>query len=396
MFDWLGSGVLTIIAFLLVMGFVVVIHELGHYWAGRLCGVHAEAFSLGFGPTVFARPDRHGTVWKLSALPLGGFVQFRGDANAASAPDYETLAALREQHPEPETVLHFKPVWQRAFIVAAGPLANFALAIVLFAVLGALRGELRIEPRIGTVAEASAAQEAGFEVGDVVLRMDGVRVDGFTDIRQYVLTRAGQLIEFDVQRGPDQLTLSVTPDRSMRPDGLGGERAVGFVGLGAAADAEVSVHRPPVWAAPVYGVTQTWETSGMILDYMARLVTGRASTEHINGPVGIATTAGQLANQAVAAPEGRTITLVQQAERLVLVLLGLSALLSVALGLMNLLPIPVLDGGHLVYYAYEAVAQRPPSPGVQELGFRLGIGLILAMLAVATWNDLSYLRGQFL
>jgi len=138
MFDWLGSGVLTIIAFLLVMGFVVVIHELGHYWAGRLCGVHAEAFSLGFGPTVFARPDRHGTVWKLSALPLGGFVQFRGDANAASAPDYETLAALREQHPEPETVLHFKPVWQRAFIVAAGPLANFALAIVLFAVLGAV------------------------------------------------------------------------------------------------------------------------------------------------------------------------------------------------------------------------------------------------------------------
>ncbi len=396
MFDWLGSGALTLVAFIAVVSFVVVIHELGHYWAGRACGVHAEAFSLGFGPRVFACTDRNGTVWKLSALPLGGFVQFRGDVNAASAPDYEALEELRKTHPDPGTVLHFKPVWQRAFIVAAGPLANFALAVVLFAALGAMRGEVQIEPRIGAVTEGSAAESGGFTAGDVVLRMNGAIVDGFTDIRQYVLTRAGQPIVFEVLRGGRIVSLTATPDRELRPDGLGGERAMGFLGLGVAQDAEISVQRPPLWAAPYYGVTRTVEISGMILDYMVRLVTGRASTEYINGPVGIATTAGQLANQAVSVSEGQVIGFGQRIEQLALVLLGLSALLSVALGLMNLMPIPVLDGGHLVYYAYEMITRRPPSPKVQELGFRLGIGLIFAILVVATWNDLSYLRGRFL
>ena len=154
MLDWLGSGTLSIFAFILVMGFVVIIHELGHYWAGRMCGVHADAFSMGFGPTLFSRTDRLGTVWKVSALPLGGFVQFRGDANAASAPDYETLEELRREHPDPDSVLHFKPVGQRAFIVAAGPLANFLLAIVLFAILGVVQGESRLEPLVGEVMGA--------------------------------------------------------------------------------------------------------------------------------------------------------------------------------------------------------------------------------------------------
>jgi regulator of sigma E protease len=159
MLDWLGSGTLSILAFVMVMGFVVIIHELGHYWAGRLCGVHADAFSMGFGPTLVSRTDKLGTVWKVSALPLGGFVQFRGDANAASAPDYETLDRLRAEHPDPDSVLHFKPVWQRAFIVAAGPLANFLLAMVLFSILGVMNGERVIEPRIGVVEEGSAAAQ---------------------------------------------------------------------------------------------------------------------------------------------------------------------------------------------------------------------------------------------
>lgn len=397
MFDWLGSGALSIFAFILVMGFVVIIHELGHYWAGRVCGVHADAFSMGFGPTLFSRTDKLGTVWKVSALPLGGFVQFRGDANAASAPDYETLDKLRREHPDPDSVLHFKPVWQRAFIVAAGPLANFALAIVLFAVLGVLQGESRLEPLVGEVLADSAAEQAGFEVGDRVIRLDNTPIEGFSDMTEYVVTRAGQPITVMVERAGEPVQLTVTPARVMRDDNLGGERPLGTIGIRSSVEAERVIYRPALWEAPIYGVTRTIDTTGTIVSYLARLVTGRASTEHINGPVGIATTAGQLANMAVS-DNGSTqpIGLITRVERLFIVMLALSALLSVGLGLMNLLPIPVLDGGHLVYYAYEAIAKRPPSPSVQELGFRVGLGFILAMFVVATWNDLSYLRGQFL
>lgn len=397
MLDWLGSGTLSIFAFILVMGFVVIIHELGHYWAGRMCGVHADAFSMGFGPTLLSRTDKLGTVWKVSALPLGGYVQFRGDANAASAPDYETLDRLRAEHPDPDSVLHFKPVWQRAFIVAAGPLANFLLAIVLFSVLGVMNGEQVIEPRIGVVEEGSAAAQGGFQSGDLVTEINGSQINNFNSIREYVATRANQPIRFTVERDGAPVELTVTPDRTLRPDGLGGERAVGFMGVGVSQDAQIQVVRPALWEAPVYGVTRTVDTTGMIISYLSRLVTGRASTEHINGPVGIATTAGQLANLAVSdGGAAQPVGLLTRLERLFVVMLALSALLSVGLGLMNLLPIPVLDGGHLVYYAYEAIAKRPPSPSVQEMGFRLGLGLILAMFLVATWNDLSYLRGQFL
>ena len=397
MLDWLGSGTLSILAFVMVMGFVVIIHELGHYWAGRLCGVHADAFSMGFGPTLVSRTDKLGTVWKVSALPLGGFVQFRGDANAASAPDYETLDKLRAEHPDPDSVLHFKPVWQRAFIVAAGPLANFLLAMVLFSILGVMNGERVIEPRIGVVEEGSAAAQGGFMPGDLVTEINGSQISNFNSIREYVATRANQPIRFTVERDGSPVELTVTPDRTLRPDGLGGERAVGFMGVGVSQDAQIQVVRPALWEAPIYGVTRTFETTGTIISYLSRLVTGRASTEHINGPVGIATTAGQLANLAVSdGGAAQPVGLLTRLERLFVVMLALSALLSVGLGLMNLLPIPVLDGGHLVYYAYEAIAKRPPSPSVQEMGFRLGLGLILAMFLVATWNDLSYLRGQFL
>jgi len=395
MFDFLGSGALSIFAFVLVMGFVVMIHELGHYWAGKACGVHAEAFSLGFGPTVFSTTDKAGTVWKISALPLGGFVQFRGDANAASAPDKAALEELRANHDNPDTVLHFKPVSQRAFIVAAGPLANFVLAIVLFAILGVAQGERMQEARVGDVRPNSAAERAGFQTDDVFLQIDRTTIRGFSDVQSYVITRAERPMRILVQRGDEQVWLDATPDRVVRDDNLGGERALGTLGIESHPQAELTFYRPAIWEAPIYGVTRTFDTVLMIGDYLSRLVTGRASTEHINGPIGIATTAGQLANLAVDSPEGQDRPLLESIVRLLLVLLGLSALLSVGLGLMNLLPIPVLDGGHLVYYAYEAVAQKPPSQNVQEVGLRVGLGLILAMLVVATWNDLSYLRDQF-
>lgn len=396
MTDFLGSGLLSVAAFVAVISFVVVIHELGHYWAGRVFGVHAEAFSIGFGPTLASWHDKRGTLWRIAGLPLGGYVRFLGDANAASAPDHETLERLRAERDDADQVYHFKPVWQRSLIVLAGPAANFVLAVVLFALIGLMRGEVVIEPRINVQAE-SPAELAGFEDGDLVLTIDGQRARSFTDISQAVMTRAGTPMRFVVERNGEEVMIHATPRREMRPDGLGGTRAFGFLGVGLAGDAARIQHRFGPIGALGHGVERTAYVTRTIVDYLARLVTFRASLEHINGPLGIATTAGQVANIAVAAPDSDSGSYDVGAalSRLATSLLLLAALLSVAVGLMNLLPIPVLDGGHLVYYAYEAVAKRPPSPGVQSLGFRAGLALILCLLVVATWNDLSYLVGRF-
>ncbi len=400
MFDFLGAGLISILAFAAVISFVVVIHELGHYWAGRIFGVHAEAFSVGFGPTLTAWRDKRGTIWRIAAFPIGGYVRFRGDENAASAPDAESLARMRvEAGDEADTVFHFKPVWQRALIVLAGPVANFVLAVAIFAVFAMARGELVIEPRIGTVMEGSAADAAGFEPGDVIIAINNEEVASFTDVTEAVYMQAGREMRVEVRREGQTLTLTPTPRREMRADGLGGERAMGFLGVGLAQDAQMSRVRYAPWEAPVYGVKRTGELVGTILDYMGRLITGRASFEHVNGPLGIATTAGQIANNAVSggepAPEAAAPGVLDRAEALIAGLLLLAGLLSVAIGLMNLLPIPVLDGGHLVYYAYEAVAGRPPGPALQATGFRIGLALVLGLMLVATWNDVGYLRELF-
>lgn len=400
MFDFLGAGLISIVAFAAVISFVVVIHELGHYWAGRLFGVHAEAFSVGFGPTLTAWRDKRGTIWRIAAFPIGGYVRFRGDENAASAPDAESLERMRaEAGEEGGTVFHFKPVWQRALIVLAGPFANFVLAVAIFAVFAMARGELVIEPRIGSVVEQSAADQAGFEPGDVITAINGEPVASFTEVTQAVYMQAGREMRVEVRRNGETLTLTPTPRREMRADGLGGERAMGFLGVGLAEDAEISRVRYAPWEAPIYGVERTGELVGTILSYMGRLVTGQASFEHVNGPLGIATTAGQIANNAVSggepAPAAPSPGVLDRAEALIAGLLLLAGLLSVAIGLMNLLPIPVLDGGHLVYYAYEAVAGRPPSPALQATGFRIGLALVLGLMLVATWNDVGYLRELF-
>lgn len=397
MTDLLGSGLLSVIAFFAVISLVVVIHELGHFAAGRLFGVHVEAFSIGFGPTLASWRDRTGTVWRFAALPLGGYVRFLGDANAASAPDHETLERLREEREDADKVYHFKPVWQRALIVAAGPAANFVLAVLLFAIVGMVRGDVVIEPRIGVVQADSPAELAGFQPGDLVRSIDGRQIAGFSDISQAVMTRANTSMRFIVERDGQEVIIMATPRREMRPDGLGGTRAFGFLGVGLAEDARQLQQRFGPLEALGHGVARTADVTRTIVDYLFRLVTFRASIEHINGPLGIATTAGQIANIAVAAPDtdAASYDIAAALTRLMTSLLLLAGLLSVAVGLMNLLPIPVLDGGHLVYYAYEAVAKRPPSPGVQSLGFRAGLALILCLLVVATWNDLSYLVGRF-
>lgn len=387
----IGTGFLTIFSFVFLISIVVVIHELGHYWAGRWCGVHAEAFSMGFGPTLASWRDKRGTVWRIAAFPLGGYVKFLGDAGAASEPDADKLEQMRQRMgPDAERCYHFKPIWQRAFVTAAGPIANFILAIVIFAGIAlAFGGQPYQPPIVGTVAEGGPAEAAGFEEGDRILAINNNRIDAFQDIITEVIWRPGEMLTFSVQRGEREMVIRAAPEPTEVEDQFGGTRTLGRIGLGSVSTPPLRDSYNPITAIG-HGVDRTWTAVSMTARYVVRVVTGRVSPELLNGPVGIATAAGQTAVSSVEA--GNTAG--ESTFLLVINLINLAGFLSVGLGLVNLLPIPILDGGHLVYYAYEAVARRPLSMKAQALGFRVGLALVLGMMLVATWNDLNYLLGQ--
>ena len=385
----IASGSLTIFSFVFLISIVVVIHELGHYWAGRICGVHAEAFSMGFGPTLFSWRDKQGTVWRIAAFPLGGYVKFLGDAGAASEPDEAKLAEIRERMgPDAEKCYHFKPIWQRAFITAAGPIANFILAIAIFAALAITLGVNYLEPVVGGFTEDSTAEEAGFLPGDRILAINAQRVNRFRDITSEVSWRPGERLTFQVERNGETLILQAAAALTTVEDPYGGERQIARLGIQSNGVALRRTFNP--LTAIGYGVGQTWTVVSMTGRYVSYVVTGRSPPTMLNGPLGIATTAGQTA---VASVE-RGSDAAQSAFLLFINLVNLAGFLSVGLGLVNLLPIPILDGGHLVYYAYEAVARRPLSMKAQAIGFRMGLALVLGLMLVATWNDLNYLLGQ--
>jgi regulator of sigma E protease len=386
--DFLTYGLLTFFAFVTVISIVVVIHELGHYYAGRMCGVHAEVFSFGFGPTLFAVKDRRGTIWRIAGLPLGGYVRFMGDAGAASEPDNAKLAEMRAKlGPDADRCFHFKPVWQRAFIVVAGPLANFILAIAIFTVIAAAIGERGYQPIVGNVAEESPAAEAGFQTGDRVLAIAGQDIERFSDIRMALMWRPGEAVTFDIDRSGRQIQLTAAPELRRLPDGFGGYREVAVVGFTPSGEIYQRSYNPvEAVGAGIRRVAGVVSTTGQ---YVWRIVTGRAPANMLNGPLGIVTVSGQIANGTVDnAPDAGTAV-----GGLALNLIQLAGFFSIGLGLVNLLPIPILDGGHLVYYAYEAVAGRPLSEKAQAIGFRVGLFLVLGMMLVATWNDLVYLGG---
>ena len=388
--DILSSGLLTIFSFVFLISLVVVIHELGHYWAGRLCGVHVEAFSLGFGPTLFSWRDKIGTVWRIAAFPLGGYVKFLGDAGAASEPDEAKLSELRDKMGgDAAKCYHFKPIWQRAFITAAGPIANFILAITIFAALAwTIGGPVYQQPIVGSVVEDTAAHEAGFETGDIIVSINGKEIDTFQDIITEVVWRPGQTLVFDVERNSEMIVLNAAPRETVVEDRFGGERVLGQLGLNSGGEPQRDQYNPV--SALGYGIDRTWSTVSMTARYVSYIVTGRASPALLNGPIGIATAAGQVASSSVEAGE----SVGESTFLLFLNLINLAAFLSVGLGLVNFLPIPILDGGHLMYYAYEAVARRPLSMKAQTIGFQVGLALVLGMMLVATWNDINYKLGQ--
>jgi regulator of sigma E protease len=356
---------LTIAAFLAVIGPLVFVHELGHYLVGRWFGVKAEAFSIGFGREMFGFTDKLGTRWKFGWLPLGGYVRFAGDMNPASQPDPKWMQLPAEER---NRTFHAKPVWQRALIVAAGPVTNFLLAILILAVFAMAIGVNRTPPVAGTVQPGSAAAAAGMRAGDKVLSVNGREMDDFGDFAEYVIARPNQLLNVKIERGGQVLDLPVTPGTHYREDRFGNKYPFGRLGV---ASPQPVIERVGLLEAPGVAVGQTIGIVRMMIDGLGQIITGMRSAKELGGPLRIAQFSGEAASAGAIS------------------FAYLVALISINLGFINLLPVPMLDGGHLLFYALEAVRRKPVAPEVQEWAFRSGLLLLLGLMLFVTFNDLS-------
>ncbi|MGO4871226.1 MAG: M50 family metallopeptidase [Roseiarcus sp.] len=369
--DWMGWYILP---FIFIMSVIVFFHELGHYLVGRWSGVKIEAFSLGFGPELYARVDKLGTRWRVAAFPLGGYVKFYGDANAASAPD---LAGVEAMSPDERThTLAGQPLRNRAAIVAAGPIANFVLAFVIFTALFMAFGRVEHSARIGAVEAGSAAAQAGFEAGDVVKSIDGAPVETFQDLQQATMLSTGLPMSFVVDRAGHEVKLTATPEIAVVDQGPLGKRRMGHLGLASSRDpADRKFERCAAPTCAVWGGEQVWFIVKATGAYVGGLFAGRESADSLSGPIAVSQIAGEMAK-------------IDPME-----LFSLAALFSVSVGLMNLLPIPLLDGGHLLYFALEAVRGRPLSERVQEIGLRVGIAFVALLVIFTTSHDIFRLIG---
>lgn len=372
----LGLGFLGyLIPFLFVLTIVVFFHELGHYLIAKANGIKVLTFSIGFGPEIVGFNDRSGTRWKLAAIPLGGYVKFFGDENAASVPDQDALSGLSEA--EKRQTFPGQSVAARAAVVAAGPLANFLLAIVIFAGIFMLHGKQVTTPRVDSIQAGSAAEAAGFAIGDVVRAIDGRRIDSFSDMQRIVSGAAGQTLRVTIDRGGSPLTLNVVPTLKEMKDNFGNVHRLGVLGITRSmSPGDVKVETVGPFRAAWMGVEETWFIVERTLGYIGGIVAGRESADQLGGPIRIAQVSGQVATAGIVA------------------LLHLAAVLSVSIGLLNLFPVPLLDGGHLVFYAIEAIRGRPLSERAQEVGFRIGFALVIMLMIFATFNDILHLASS--
>ncbi|MGX9393527.1 M50 family metallopeptidase [Nitrobacteraceae bacterium UC4446_H13] len=371
-FSALSHGVIGyVVPFLFVLTIVVFFHELGHFLVARWAGVKVLTFSLGFGPELAGFNDKHGTRWKLSAIPLGGYVRFFGDESEASTADSAKLAAMTEE--ERQGSFHHKKLGPRAAIVAAGPIANFILAVVIFAGLFTFYGRPNATARVDKVMEGSAAAVAGFQSGDLVTAIDGTTIGNFSDMQRIVSTEAGRQLAFTVKRGDASLTLQATPELKEIKDNFGNVHKLGVLGITRSnAPGDVLTERVDPATAVWLGAKETWFVIDRTLAYVGGVFVGREAADQVGGPLRIAQISGQVATIGLAA------------------LIHLTAVLSVSIGLLNLFPVPLLDGGHLLFYAVEAIRGRPLSERAQEMGFRIGLGLVLMLMVFATYNDILH------
>jgi regulator of sigma E protease len=370
-------GMLAVaVPFLFVLTIVVFFHELGHFLVARWCGVEVSTFSIGFGKEIFGFNDKHGTRWRFAWIPLGGYVKFMDDDNPASAPTKEALENMSAE--QRAGSFHGKPLWQRAAVVAAGPIANFLLAIAIFAVWFSIFGVRTLDPKIEEVIAESPAAAAGFQAGDLIVRINGEEIQSFEQVKQAVVTSGGRQLAVDVERKSEIVALQVTPQLKQQ-EGLGGDKVTTYiVGLKPVLTPGSSkVYQPGIIEAVGLGGHETWKIVTLTLGYLGDVVIGRQPADQLGGPARIADLAGKVA------------------ERSFLDVIFLTAFISVSVGLINLFPIPILDGGHLLFYAIEAIRRRPLSPEVQEMGFRIGLAVVLCLMIFATFNDLPIIKRWF-
>lgn len=354
-----------LLPFLLVLGVLVFVHEWGHYWVARRCGVKIEVFSIGFGPEIFGWTDAAQTRWKVSAVPLGGYVKMFGDADAASRPAGDTGALTVGER---AVSFHHKPLAQRAAVVAAGPAANFLFSIIALAFLFIFAGHPMPPAQVGSVQEGSPAALAGLEAGDRLLAIDGNDINRFSDVAVAITGGDGAPVDLTIRRDGTVMTLTVDPEMAMVEARDGGQIEVPRIGV--AADAGPYGIVKGTWLAARETVALSWLT----LEAVGEIIVGERGTEELGGPLRIAQMSGDVAQVGVVA------------------LIWFMAILSINLGLINLFPVPMLDGGHLMFYAIEAVRGKPLGERAQEYGFRIGLALVLTLMVFATWNDLVQLQ----
>ncbi len=402
---------ISIVAFLALLMIIVFFHEYGHFSVARLLGVKVDVFSIGFGKPILKWIDRKGTEWRVSALPLGGYVKFFGDLNAASqGPAEAAQRPATTQFPNPreaeevaggmsaeerKVCFHFKPVWARAAIVAAGPVANFVLAVVIFSTLFMTLGRGVIEPVVGGVAEDSPAAIAGFESGDRILSVSGQRIEKFGDLYDAVLVSGGAEMRFEIDRGGETLNIIASPRRIEDTDRYGNRIERWQLGIAPPSEEYYSFRKYGPAEAVAAGFGELGRILGLTVRYIGKIVLGKEDASQLGGPIKMAQYAGQSVmsgfdDSSYREPPGFLFMLRSS----LIDFIFLAAVVSVSIGFLNLLPVPVLDGGHLMYYAYEAVAGRPLGARAQAIGFRLGIVLLASLMIFVTWNDINNLLSS--
>lgn len=371
--DMLTSFMGYVLPFLFVLLLVIFVHEMGHFLVGRWCGVRVETFSLGFGPRLFSFRDKRETEWALCAIPLGGYVKFKGDLNAASIPDADALASTPPAE-QGDSFPH-KAIWQRAAIVAAGPMANFILAFVIFTLSFSFVGRQVVEPIIAKVSPNSVAEEVGFKPGDRVLEINGQPIMTFDEVFRNIAVSEGQMLRFKIERAGQSITLEAMARIMATKTVMGTDRrpVMGFIG--SANPAHMFTRHYSITDASAEGVREIAFVIDRTAHYISGLFSGRERADQLSGPTRIAYISGKVAETGIGP------------------LLMLAGILSISIGLINLLPVPMLDGGHLLFYAIEAVFGRPVSPRAQEIGFRIGFAMVVSLMVFSTWNDITHLTG---
>ncbi|WP_332690175.1 RIP metalloprotease RseP [Devosia sp.] len=368
MFEFIYWLLSYVVPFLAVLTAIVFVHEMGHYLVARWNGVAIQTFSIGFGRELIGWDDKQGTRWRISAIPLGGYVRFVGDLNAASVPDADAVA-----NADPDLAPRLfanKNVWRRIAVVAAGPIANVILTFVILYALLLGYGRYTIPPVVGEVIAGSVAETAGLEPGDVIVSVDGYAVRGFEDFQRLVATSPARAVTIELDRDGGAETIVLVPEVAEVEDRFGNMQKIGRIGVSRdVAETDVSLYRP----GPVEAVGMTVEEIRFIIQrtaaFLGDFFVGRGDVEQLGGPVKVAKVSGEVATLGIIA------------------LINLTALLSLNIGIFNLLPVPMLDGGHLLYYLIEAVRGRPLSMKMQEIGFRFGFALVLALMVFTLFND---------